>query len=868
MESQQADLNRVEGALVFIPSDCSRIAWVRILMGIKSEFGEAGRDLAERWSEGGDSYNKKDFNDTWRSIKEDGRVNIGTVFYEAEQNGWTDDSKRKPTPPTPEKIAQREAKRKAAEDERKARREKAAIEALAIWNKAPPAPADHPYFKRKGIQPHGTKVYHGDKIIGDIRCDGALLVPMYLNRKVTGLQFITEEGKKLFLPGAEKGGCMIGKAEPGKPFLICEGFATGATIHEATGYPVIVAFDAGNLCKMVVVFRDLYPDSMIILCADDDHKTPGNPGKTKATEAARLVDGYLALPEFGEGRPEGATDFNDMEKHCGLEAVKQVIDAAIQANQNHDPAESGLNGLDSADDTNTAPTTGGTIAGDSGDSFNEVIAMLAAMPQREYIQQRKDRAKVLNIGVGMLDKLVKAEQSEKAESSRLPFKEVEPCLDPVDPAQLLDEVKSTIRRFVILTDEQATAAALWVAVTWFSNFFQTIPLIIITAPEKSSGKTQLLLVISRMVFRPLLAANASASALFRAVEAWTPTILIDEADTFFRDNIELHGMINAGHSRDGFVLRSEAVGDSFKVRSFPVFCPKALAGIGLGKHLPDATMSRGIVLELLRKLKTEFAERLRHAEPGLFENLTAKLARFALDYSDLVRKARPALPGALSDRDMDNWEPLLVIASIAGNEWLKKATAATLALSKVEDKPVSIGNELLEDIRHIFENKKLENISTAELIKELCRDDEAPWLTYNKSGPITPRQVARLLKAYGISSKNIRSNSHIFKGFEVSQFNDVFERFLNIPSRDTPGNYPLRATKPIEANNHGAFSVADDVAVAESNPLQNATVAANNPLHDPIRYASATPEPPSSLRCSGVADKTAVFGGVDEGVSI
>lgn len=303
-------------------------------------------------------------------------------------------------------------------------------------------------------------------------------------------------------------------------------------------------------------------------------------------------------------------------------------------------------------------------------SDGEIIRWLASLNLLEYERVRIEQAKGMNCRPAVLDGLVKSARSDESEADRLPFAEVEPHPEPIDPAQLLNEVSDTIQQFIVLDTKQAHAAALWVALTHFIDVVEVAPLAIINAPEKSCGKTQLLTVLGRMAYRPLPASNASASALFRAVEAWRPTILIDEADTFFRDNAELHGMVNAGYLRDGFVLRSEAVGDSFEPRMFSVFSAKALAGIALEKHLPDATMSRGIVFNLRRKLSHESVSRLRHADRGLFVGIAEKLARFALDYSQQVRLARPALPDALSDRDQDNWDGLLAVASCAGDGWL------------------------------------------------------------------------------------------------------------------------------------------------------------------------------------------------------
>src|ERR1019366_5589449 len=123
------------------------------------------------------------------------------------------------------------------------------------------------------------------------------------------------------------------------------------------------------------------------------------------------------------------------------------------------------------------------------------------------------------------------------------------------------------------------------------------------------------------------------------------------ADTFFRANKELHGMVNAGYQPSGIVMRTESVNGRLEPRAFSVYSAKAIAGINLKKHLPDATMSRGIVFNLRRKLPHESVSRLRHADSSSFAGIAAKLARLAQDYSAQVRQAKPVLPDALSDRD-------------------------------------------------------------------------------------------------------------------------------------------------------------------------------------------------------------------------
>ena len=377
------------------------------------------------------------------------------------------------------------------------------------------------------------------------------------------------------------------------------------------------------------------------------------------------------------------------------------------------PTETAEAGTQDVPETSVTPGN----SPETPENDDEVIARLAAMTPLEYERVRAEHAKNMGCRPGILDGLVKAARSDESEALQ-PFPDVEPHPEPIVPAQLLDEIAATIRRFIVVDAEQADAAALWVTFTWFIGVVEVAPLAIINAPEKACGKSQMLDVLGRMAAKPLSAANSSTAFLFRAVELWTPTLLIDEADTFIRENEEIKGLINAGHTRaNAFVGR--VVGNDFTPKLFTVWGAKALAGISLERHLPDATMSRAIVFELRRKLPHESVMRLRHAETDLFKAIACKLARFALDYSQQVRRARPTLPDELSDRAQDNWEPLLAIAGCAGPEWVQRATVAAMKLSSGGEASVSTGNELLADIRQVFQGERGQKISTADLIAAL-----------------------------------------------------------------------------------------------------------------------------------------------------
>lgn len=201
------------------------------------------------------------------------------------------------------------------------RHQAAAADAARRWQGAAHC-TRHAYTTAKGVQCCGVKV-EGDK----------LLIPM---RDTAGtlhsLQTIAPDGSKLFMSGGRVKGCYHAIGKPDGVLIVCEGFATGASIHECTGDAVAVAFNAGNLEAVAVALRSKYPALKIIIAADDDHQTDGNPGMTKATAAALAVAGFLAVPIFPAARPDKATDFNDLHQLAGPDAVKRCIEAAALCN--------------------------------------------------------------------------------------------------------------------------------------------------------------------------------------------------------------------------------------------------------------------------------------------------------------------------------------------------------------------------------------------------------------------------------------------------------------------------------------------------------------------------------------------------------
>ena len=620
------------------------------------------------------------------------------------------------------------------------------------WNKAKDASNKNPYLKRKNVNSYGLKAYK----------DTLLITVQDIKGTIHGLQFIYPDGSKKFKTGTSKTGHFfkIGKSKD-KTVIACEGYATGASIHQATGHAVVIAFDAGNLLPVAKSIRSKYPDMKIIIAADDDHVTEGNPGLTKATVAALAVNGLLAIPTFPDDRGQKDTDFNDLSQLAGPQAVKACIESAALPP--------------------SAPTIGSSSQSEVVSTispFDAVIKRLAALSPLLYDQVRKSEAKALGVQLANLDAAVKDARNGSV-NENLPFIKTEPWPEPVDPSTLLTDIAATIRRFIVCNEEVAHTVALWVAMTWFIDVVNVAPFAIITAPEKRCGKSLLLTLLGKLSARAITASNITPAALFRAIEAWAPTLLIDEADSFMKGNEDMRGILDGGHMRDGaFVIRT--VGENFTPTKFSTWGAKALASIG---HVADTLMDRAVVLELRRKLPHENVERIRHAEPNQFGELRSKLARFAEDFSEDIRHARPSLPNSLNDRAQDNWEPLLAIAMTASDEWFKKGTSAALKLSDVESASQTIGTELLSDIQKIFKDKNVDRIATADLLSTLCADDERPWQTYSKGFPITPRQLANKLKAYTIHSKTIRIGDVTAKGYEKDNFTEVFSRY--IPSQSS-----------------------------------------------------------------------------------
>lgn len=416
----------------------------------------------------------------------------------------------------------------------------------------------------------------------------------------------------------------------------------------------------------------------------------------------------------------------------------------------------------------------------SGDAALE-IDRLSSLSPVEYELARRDAAKRLKLRVSTLDDVVRRARNAVAvpvgQGRPLETLQPEPWLDPIDGVELLDAISGALRRHVVMNPASVLAAALWVLAVYAFELFALFPRLAIISPEKGCGKTTLLDLLSRLVPKPLFAANVTAAAVFRTIEDIRPTLLIDEADTYLPSNPELRNVLNSGHRRDGTVVR--CAGDGAP-RQFSTSAPAAIAAIG---RLPGTLEDRSIMLRLRRRRVDEPVALLRLDQETDYLELARKAARWTHDATALLTGADPSIPQGLFNRVADNWRPLLAVADAAGGEWPSRARATALALSgaEIDDDSQSKGVRLLHDLRDLFHTEPSGVLFSEEIVQRLTAMEERPWAEFLLGKPITKPQLAKLLNPFRVKPGSVRRGERTSKGYRKHDLTDAFERYLPAP---------------------------------------------------------------------------------------
>lgn len=598
--------------------------------------------------------------------------------------------------------------------------------------------------------------------------------------------YFTKQGKRLpnnakMMLGPCYGGAVALSGGMG-PLVVSEGIETSLSLLQMLDYKDPTVWATLSTSGMKGVELPSKPHSLIIGVDGDE---AGKRAANSLASHATALDWNVSLMEAPESQ-----DWNDVLMSGGA-GMSDMDDKIVPFNQNRDDA---------------------------------IIAELTTLSALDYERQRGAKAKELNIRVSMLDKLVTAARpKDDTHDEPNPFVDVEAWPDTVNGSELLTEIVSNITRFCVLPEHSCVLMAAWILHAWTHDTADISPILAFVSPEKRCGKTTALSVVGTMAPRAMHNVNVTTSVLFRVVERYCPTVLIDEGDTYLTDNEELRGIINGGHNRlSAYVWRS--VGDNHDPKQFKVWSPKCIAMIG---KLPDTLEDRALVIPLRRKQTGEVVERFRADKLKEYLPLRRRAQRWADDNMARLRDMDASVPDALHDRAQDNARAICAIADIAGGEWPQAIRTALVGLAALaDDEPRSAGVLLLSDVSQILDSWRGERIASQELCDALCNLDDGPWAEWWGGRPITTRRIATLLKPYGIRPKRDRIGSF----YSIKDFTDAFNRYLS----NTPDISATSATSTTQAlcspNKPHGNNTLDDVAL--TNPentkvSQTATVKCN-----------------------------------------
>lgn len=416
-------------------------------------------------------------------------------------------------------------------------------------------------------------------------------------------------------------------------------------------------------------------------------------------------------------------------------------------------------------------------------------------------------------------------------------------------AVVLGDVHATLTHYVVFpSPEAADATTLFAAATHAAAHLEFAARLVIRSPVKRCGKSRLEDVLAGLVHEPLLTANISAASLVHSIkEDDPPTIMLDEADTIFGKALKgdersehLRGILNAGFGRDRPYIRYD-VAQRRNVPT-PTFAMAVLAGIG---SMPDTVEDRAVAFTMRRKAPGETVSkyRIRRDKPKVLlvgKRLGEWIATVAKD----LGAAEPEMPVGLNDRAEDVWEALLAVADAAGGTWPARSRKAARVLSDEAEEDAADGMRLLADLRDVFGAQ--DKLWTTAILAELYDVPEAPWGDWY-GHQLKDRELAKLLKPYGIRSRDVKIGSVNHKGYYREQFVESWRSYAGKGSATGATGATAQVNGQIpsatEALPKGYLPepVADgSPRVADANPALTSEVA---------QVAQVADDPPVCDRC-------------------
>lgn len=425
------------------------------------------------------------------------------------------------------------------------------------------------------------------------------------------------------------------------------------------------------------------------------------------------------------------------------------------------------------------------------------IKKLAALPIGVYESSRVAEARRLGMRAGVLDKLAAAARPKRDGDAGEPIRLTArtPSESAADGPVLLTGIIDQVGTYIFLPHNEKVATALWVIASYAFDAFFIFPRLRLKSATKGCGKSTLLDLLECLV-KPLIPSNATGPSLFRIIATERPTILLDEADRFVPKNDDLISIINAGHKKNGTVLR--CVGDDQEPRAFSVWAPMAIAAI---RSLAGTIEHRAVVIDMHRRPPGQKLKRFRADRPAKeLAELAAQAARWAADHQVSLGNADPKIPDALSNRAADNWLPLLAVAEAIGGEWPDKARKAAAAIQQADDD--ELGVRLIGDIKDIRLAATGDAMHSTDLVAALNAREGAPWAEINYGKPLTQTKLGSLLRDFGIHPKQIKIAGVNRNGFEWSQFEATFNAYFvpNVTSPPPEGSTVSTELKDKEKN--------------------------------------------------------------------
>ncbi|WP_300611048.1 DUF3631 domain-containing protein [Trebonia sp.] len=402
-----------------------------------------------------------------------------------------------------------------------------------------------------------------------------------------------------------------------------------------------------------------------------------------------------------------------------------------------------------------------------------------------------------------------------------------------DGALVLSEVRGILTRYVVFpAPEAADAATLYAAATHVANELEFASRLVIRSPVKRCGKSRLLDVLVQLVRNPLVTSDISAAALVRSVsEQDPPTIMLDEADAIFGKALKgdekaehLRGILNAGFGRDRPYKRWDIT--LRRVENCPTFAMAVIAGIG---SMPDTIEDRAVIITLRRKTEAESVAKYRtRRDKPVVRAVGDRLAAWIEGIAPEAGKAEPDMPTGLHDRAEDVWEALIAIADLAGGDWPARARKAAQVLTAAagDTADSTLGERLLADLRLVFGDQAAMHGET--ILTELHGISEAPWNDYF-GRPLNQRDLAKLLKPYGVSSTDVKVDGVNRKGYRRDHLHDAWRRYA-------PGGSATSATS-------ATGQVSDGAEVAGSGQ-QALPATAAMPLASEVAEVAAVADTP------------------------